>query len=150
MEWAYLAGFFDGEGSIVRQSKSSCKISFSQNYLPVLEEIKLFLEDYDIYSWVSSYTNKNRQYNASYQLQFSASPGVKLFLTNVLPYLIVKAEKAEEALSIIPSNPKPRARLEDVKDEIRSLRILGLTYSEIIEETGVSRGTIQRAIGRTT
>jgi len=42
MNWNYIAGFFDGEGTLGKYSKSGYKIGITQSSKKVLEEIQIF------------------------------------------------------------------------------------------------------------
>lgn len=112
MGWAYIAGFFDGEGSIVklRNTRGSYRISIGQNYLPVLEQIGLFLNTYDIHWWITKKRGSKAYPNSSgYHLAFASSIGVRLFIEQILPYLIVKRDLAIKVLSELTnkSNKQP-------------------------------------------
>jgi len=143
ISWEYIAGFFDGEGTIGHTSRYAYKVSFSQSTMPVLEAIKEFLGGYSIYTWCATYKNKNRKYNESYQLQFSASSGVKLFLEGILPYTIVKRMEVLEALNTI-KDVRPRVDYDKLKPAIKSLLDAGLNGKEIMRLLRVGRNTINK------
>jgi len=101
MEWAYIAGFFDGEGNIDsarRRRGSRQKPAYtirlyqgSENGKLVLEEIARFLGYGHLYEKNQSQKRKDgKPSNTLFWLQFSKKTNVSDFLNNVLPHSIVK------------------------------------------------------------
>ena len=100
MNWSYIAGFFDGEGSINLQPRS-CQASFTQVIRKdmVLENIQSFLRSRGVRSGLSSHSGrKGTKWNPTQRLTVSDHCSVVKFLQSVLPYLTVKKEKAEKAI----------------------------------------------------
>jgi intein/homing endonuclease len=99
MNWAYLAGFFDGEGCISIHSrygsdgwKTRLTISQSDKKLIVLQkEVGIG----HIHRVRPSTRFKSRQ---GYQWNINRAAHVELFLTNVLPYLRFKRRQAKWAI----------------------------------------------------
>ena len=91
----YIAGFFDGEGCI--GSSNDCYgnlhyvISIVQKPIKVLKLIRIFLLKRDIEC--SIYFQKT---NKCYQLCVTSRINQAMFLNRILPFLIVKKDKAEE------------------------------------------------------
>jgi len=87
---SYLAGFFDGEGNIFRcKTQKSYRITVCQNQPEVLN---LYTE-----RWGGTvYSNRQCHYWV-----ISKRSSVQEFLTTLYPYLVVKKDKAEEALQEI-------------------------------------------------
>jgi len=105
--WEYLAGLFDGEGcpNISKSVKwknplkpvegvfIKLEITGESNHLHL---IKQFLMDEGIYSGVLV-GNKGKEINGwrvntSFKLVISSHNGVKLFLINILPFLLLKKD----------------------------------------------------------
>lgn len=113
-KWAYIAGFFDGDGNIDIQLRSSTVIVVRTNWFQsepsslVLKNIARFLDDeYFIKSyWHRMKTGKN--FDGTYEdiinLRVNAKDDVRLILESMMPYLIVKAEEAWKALRLIGTN----------------------------------------------
>jgi hypothetical protein len=105
MNWAYIAGFMDGEGSITfRQSTAtfSIEIAIAQSGsrgLELLEEICAFLKSHEIASSVLIHNQKvTLSKKPMYQLRMAKRKSVQKFLTNLMPYLRIKKVKAQDAL----------------------------------------------------
>jgi len=101
MDWGYIAGFFDGEGSIVPiyPGGKSYRVSFAQTTKEVLELIAEYLEQYGIHTWITT-KKPSKQYpnNIGYHLAFSKSTGVRLFLEAIEDKVIVKKKLVVEVL----------------------------------------------------
>jgi len=98
INWAYIAGFFDGEGSIVKLRTGCYRITFTQSTLPVLHEIEEFLNILGVHTWITNKHSTKEGVFGGYHLAFSKSTSVRLFLENVMEYLIVKQDKAQDCL----------------------------------------------------
>ena len=49
MDWSYVAGFFDGEGSVGKPREGTIQLRFCNNDKPVLEDIRNFIACGQIY-----------------------------------------------------------------------------------------------------
>ena len=118
MNWAYIAGFFDGEGCLSKSWKRKVfQISISQAEFQntVLFEIARFLESNGVASSIYTHKEKGRS-RAGSSLAITSQPSVKVFLENVLPYCIVKKQKAVHVLAVAN---KSIARLDQQKANLR-------------------------------
>lgn len=103
MDWSYVAGFFDGEGSIHKDKKSnSWTVQLTQKDREVLDQIREFLINHSIspvgiYYRLNGKTINDKHFDI-HILIFSKRANVIRFFQAVLPYLIVKKAKAKEAL----------------------------------------------------
>lgn len=135
-EWAYLAGLFDGEGSI-----SSCTHG-DKNLHPLLDVLiyntskdlmeyllRRFGEFGKIYSWKerrSSFPGKK----ILFRFQISNFQKQEIFLKNIFPFLQVKREHVGLALRYLESRIPERGRgkrfplTPEQKDLIYSLKKL--------------------------
>jgi len=113
MTWEYLAGFFDGEGSIViaKNGKSfRTKISMSNCNKEVMESIATFL--------MHPYHFKNGGISTSYIMEICEQQTIRRVLTKMLPFLIVRKDKAKIMLEYIDGIGSPKASLtEDIIQE---------------------------------
>src|SRR5215471_15933376 len=97
MTWEYVAGFFDGEGSVhygrTPTERRIVRVTFTQGVKQnhVLYEIQEFLESYDIKSGMNGLGTKLRV----------SLPDIPVCLEYMLPHLIVKREKATECLAFL-------------------------------------------------
>lgn len=100
MNWAYVAGFFDGEGSVLYSISNGFieapRLAWNQmeeNDL-VLYAIKEFLEERGISCSLDT--------SAAYtKLRINNHAGVRLALGRMLPHLWVKREKAAECIRLL-------------------------------------------------
>lgn len=143
--WQYIAGFFDGEGTIfytttwAKNRKTGkrnikCKrlvVSVIQGIRQkqVIEEIGKFLERQRIgFSTVES-----KKPIPCLRLDIGVRGEQFLFLKSIFPYLIVKKEKAEKALKFIEEKEKTKKgnfTLRE-KDTILQMRKERKTYKQI-------------------
>lgn len=105
MQWAYVAGFFDGEGCIQFQpSKSAMKATFVQSTKQhqVLYEIAEFLKQAGITCNIRPAATrriaKDGRICEFSTLAMSNAESLVIFYSAVLPFLIVKRAKAVDAL----------------------------------------------------
>ncbi len=134
MNWSYVAGFFDGEGSLLfnppLRSKpwvKSClgmRITLTQKSSPVLHELKAFLAGYSIEAHVRSVKNP-----PAFRLEVGSVASVLEICQTLYPYLIVKKQLVEDMLRFNQLFPAPRqrgnARRPIRRHEPRSQRPLG-------------------------
>jgi len=116
ISWSYLAGFFDGEGSLSyschkgrkgKPSESVCYpylcISMPQaipNKVVILEIIK-FLKEKNIHHELKIKKMENPKWNDQMRLRIRRINDMRRFLKAINPYLILKKEKCVEALSFL-------------------------------------------------
>jgi hypothetical protein len=98
MSWAYLAGFFDGDGcasarlSAKHQRYIGYSFSIGQKTCAVLDEMKQFLGC------------GNVCFNGGfYHFRLDDHKGQKRFIDHILPFAIVKCQKLQEAKALIES-----------------------------------------------
>ncbi len=104
ISWPYLAGFFDGEGSICFSGRNTCiqlPQAGPQGEL-ILVEIQRFLDGYKIqsnlyYRLKSSPLSKLEDHRLFIQKKHDA----KKFLSNILPYLNIKRVKALDSIRFL-------------------------------------------------
>ncbi len=117
---AYCAGLFDGEGCIhiarISTKKRSltfqlvCKVSMSS--LPVLE---LLMARYGGSIRAESQSATHNKYGLVHSWAISSSNAV-MFLTQLLPYLVVKREQAE--LALLFQSRKLRGRVTKTEEAL--------------------------------
>ena len=113
MNWAYIAGFFDGEGSLGLNklgANSNCwRVSLAQGTVPVLEEMKCFLEEEGISSRLELNTNlfhmSTKNHKSVHQLRITVRADVVKFCRGVLPYCIVKKTVVQDAIRFLRIYP---------------------------------------------
>ncbi len=142
LTWQYVAGFFDGEGCIMSNTKANGRIVkrvvISQKEDEVLYKIKDFLKNYGING--NLYKGKS---SGATNLDIRKMESVKLFLENVVDYLIVKKDKAREALKTDFSYKRKYFDNNNFS-KVLELRKTGLTWGQIAIIYGVNKSTLQK------
>lgn len=145
MDWNYIAGFFDGEGTLVGRRRGF-RIGITQTNRKVLEEIKKFSG----IGHVCSITKRKKHWKDSWLYFIAKQSDVYRFLKRAEPRLIVKKELAGKAIKVLRAYLKEekrkklalRARIKKAKD----LRSKGLTYREIGKRLSIDFGYARRLI----
>ena len=120
MNWKYIAGFFDGEGSVGWYGKDNKnpRITISQKNDKVLFKIKEFLLKEKIRSGIANKDSKE----IVTQLFITRRKDVESFLKNIIPHLIVKKRGAERVLDLVlKTNYKTRYSIEE-EEKIMNMR----------------------------
>jgi hypothetical protein len=149
MDWSYIAGFFDGEGSISshsRNRRNSHQVQISQKFREdqVLHRVAEFLREQGVCCKV----NDRRGCPAGYLL-VCRHRSVKTFLEKCLPSLIVKRNKAIELLSKMESMQYRRDRItSELLGEAMTLYRQGKSWRQVGEEMGQSGDSLGRAARR--
>jgi len=152
MSWEYIAGFFDGEGCIYRATKKGkvlnhYRLTITQVNTEVLYTIKQFLQDNNIVSRIHERQHlQSPRCRTTTMLVIDNYQNTLPFLNNILPHLIVKKDKAMEAISVLDDSTKWNGRDKTMRyrDTILEMREEHLTYKEIRDLLGVSIGSIWR------
>ena len=121
----YIAGFFDGEGSVSIDVNARCSVSISQNKKEVLQLIQ--------FRYGGNIHSKNRKTNTCSALRITKSSDVLKFLKRVLPYSIVKKEEIEIGIKVaetvhdfhsgcVPLTSEERSVRESLRAEMQNLR----------------------------
>lgn len=108
MNWAYLAGFTDGDGCITRECAKNtyvyARVRWSQKAASscVLDAIDAFLtaEGVSFFGRNYSVATKGHKYPQR-ELGLVGTPGTQIVLRAMLPYLVLKKQQATEALEIL-------------------------------------------------
>jgi predicted DNA-binding protein YlxM (UPF0122 family) len=102
MNWAYVSGFFDAEGSVgfyERTVRSPVVILISNTNENVIQEIKNFIDAGSIYErHLGNLGNKHFGKKPVYVIQISSMEDVKRFLKNIAKFSIVKKDKVSRGL----------------------------------------------------
>ncbi len=145
MTWKYIAGFFDGEGSIISH-KSGFRVLIPQTNLDVLERIRAFCN----MGFICEVTKRKSHWKDAWIYSIGQQEHVYRFGKNILPYVIVKREKVEKALPEV----KRYIQRQRARKELRATRIAkaslfrkqGLSYRKIEVIMGVDRGYLRRIL----
>lgn len=137
----YIAGFFDGEGSVVTQ-QNRVRISIANTNKEVLEDILKFLGFGAIYPDKRKIEHKNWKQGWFYKTT-NNEDSLK-FIESIIPYMIIKKEKTIVAHDLLLNYFVKIQKWEDNKDEARILLKKGVSYRTIEKLTGIGRTSICR------
>jgi intein-encoded DNA endonuclease-like protein len=145
MTWKYIAGFFDGEGSICHNGKGF-RITIAQTNLEVLNEIQKFAQ----VGFVFEVRKRQPHWKDCWIYYIARQQHVHDFLINMLDDLIVKRDQTQEVikkLEITLIQQRQRVELREYRfEKATELRKQGLTYRQIGKEINVDFGYIRRLI----
>jgi len=145
MTWNYIAGFFDGEGSITFAGKGY-RVTISQTNYKVLDDIKKYSNIGDIFKE----TKRQKHWRDSWVFYVAKQEKVLLFLKKVKPFLIVKKENAEKAIleleTIVLAIKAKNTKSLKLKKDAKILRGNGLTYRKIGKQLGIDFGHARRLV----
>lgn len=105
MDWSYVAGMIDGEGTIhiYRHAQKSkhvyVRVSIYNSHKGCLEEIQKFLADNDIIAHLND-RHRNKKHKISYTLVVNQKDDVLKYLYNILPYCIIKKRKVRAGIKL--------------------------------------------------
>lgn len=165
MSWAYIAGFFDGEGCLnavgggslgSTKSKVRFRIQISQTLnvgRDTLEEMAEFLRERGISSYVVKHGlarhRRTPKWRQCYNLLILRVESVRLFIEGVFPYLRIKKSRAEDYRRMtilypsmigctVPARISRPRFIQMVED--------GVGYGEIARRFGINHaGVVARA-----
>ncbi|MFH2063369.1 MAG: LAGLIDADG family homing endonuclease [bacterium] len=134
MTWEYIAGFFDGEGTISSVG-DGYRVVISQTNFLVLEEIRLFVG----FGNVSQVAKRKEHWKDAWIYYVARQKQVLRFLESVEPFLIVKSQKASRTIVDL----QPRVRRLEVKEKNKEKKI-----AEVVElrENGLSLRDIGKKV----
>ena len=125
MNWNYIAGFFDGEGSVAHNGMGF-RISIPQTNEEVLNEIRNFTK----IGFVIPVKKRKSHWKDSWVYYIASKKDVYYFLNQAVPYLIVKKDLTLEAMSLLK---KQLLRMQDKKKTHDKRKIEGITIDQIRE-----------------
>ncbi len=136
MNWDYIAGFIDGEGSILI-NPPRVRIYISNTNKPILIEIKNFLKCGTIFD-VKRKENKN--WSKQYMFVLSNHKDCLIVLQHLKNKLIIKKDKCQEAINYI-SNKRWQG---DYLSKEELIKLKHLSYRKIAKQLGVSHYCVFR------
>src|SRR3989344_3193708 len=146
MNWSYVAGFVDGEGSIVIYGDNDYRISIPQTHEGVLRSIQKFAGAGNIYK-----TKKRKSHwKESWIYCVARQEAVLQFLKNIYPYLIVKKPVVQAVIPrvarIVAVRRSYDAQLQKKIKTCKLLREKGLSYRKIGKKLNLDHGYIRRLV----
>ncbi len=143
MNWSYIAGFFDGEGSLTHNG-IGFRITIPQTNEEVLNEIR----DFTKIGNVIKLHKRKSHWKDAWLYYISSKKDVCIFLKKIVPYLEIKKISAQNA---IPNLEKQLVEMknkkmlyEKRKRRAKRLRLKGLDYRTIGKALGIDWGYARR------
>ena len=136
MDWAYLAGFLDGAGSMIIKPPR-VRLYISNTNREVLEQIKSFVNCGAVYE--INMKNKNKNWNQQYGWTICFHQDVLRILKNLRNRLIIKKELCKKAISYIENKRWQRDYLSK-KELVRYKKLK--SSRKLAKELGVSQFSV--------
>jgi len=145
MNWSYIAGFFDGEGSLTHNGRGF-RITIPNTNEDVINAIHIFTGIGN----VIKLRKREIHWKDSWLYYIACKRDVYVFLKKTAPYLIVKKK---HALQVIPYLKNELIKMEEKKNvykkrkiEAKKLRLHGLNYREIGRKLEIDWGYARRLV----
>jgi DNA-binding transcriptional regulator WhiA len=143
--WNYIAGFFDGEGSITDNGKGY-RITIPQTNFIVLQQILHFTK----VGQIIKVTKRKSHWKDSWVYYIASQSDIQSFLKYISPHLVIKRAESQrvlQKLNYIVTKQKAHSRLiaQRIKSA-KSLRKMGMSYREIGKELNIDWGFARRII----
>ncbi|MEK6906531.1 MAG: LAGLIDADG family homing endonuclease [Nanoarchaeota archaeon] len=138
MNWDYLAGFIDGEGSIII-SPPRIRLYISNTNREVLEKIRNFVNCGKVYE--INMKNRNKKWNNQYCWTICSHKDVLKILINLRGKLVVKKEVCEKAIIYIENkrwqrdylSKKELIRYKELKSSRKLAKELGVSQFSVLK-----------------
>jgi len=143
MNWDYIAGFFDGEGSITN-TRDRYRVTISQTNLQALEAIQKFAK----VGFVIIVTKRQSHWKQSWVYYIAKQEDMLRFLKAIAPKLVVKKELVYHAIPVLEKKVQEQ-KLRKKKlcwriKKCKELRRNGFTYRAISKVVGIDWGYVRR------
>jgi len=143
MDWSYVAGFFDGEGSVTRHG-NGYRVTIPQTNFEVLQKI---MQSATV-GHVVGLRKRQEHWKDCWMYYITKQSDVELFLRHIAPHVLVKKKPVEQALKnlrpfLIKQKVKQALSISRKKKAIQ-LRGQGYTYREIGKRIGTDWGYARR------
>ncbi len=149
MNWNYIAGFFDGEGSICQLKFGKHKrvrfyVSISNTDYKVLKEIQKFAKVGNVYKC----TDRNPRWKPCWQYMINSHVDIVYFINHIVKRSLVKkkslVEKRKSLLKYQEARRLTRKKFVDKYEKrIRRNFRRGISISELARKVGLSRPSVR-------
>ncbi len=147
MNWSYIAGFFDGEGSICHNGRGY-RITIAQTNEDVLKGIASFSG----VGAVIKTTKRKKHWKDSWVYYIASQEDVYIFLKNIKSFLVVKKDSAQIAMAFLKNYLKEKKIHRDLMEKkikiAESMRIKGCAYRRIGKTIKLDWGYVRRILMR--
>jgi len=160
MNWAYIAGFFDGEGYVgMPLGRNGLRLNIAQSGnrgKVLLIKIQDFLASKNIHSYIHStlnYSKDHPRHQEKHNLWISQWDSLEIFMLCVLPYIHIKKLSCQDYLRYMALYPKKAQKLRNQSERIKKIREqseTGKSFSEIARQEKLAISTIARVCNRET
>jgi len=145
INWSYLAGFFDGEGSITHNGKGF-RITIPQTNLEVIKKIQQFTK----YGNVLSISKRKSHWKDSWIYYIARQKDILFFLKRIFPHLVVKKSYTKQVIKtlniVVARQERHASAIKNRKINARGLRKRGLSYRAIGKRLNIDWGYARRII----
>lgn len=145
MNWNYIAGFFDGEGSLTKNA-NGYRVSIPQTHKGVLASIQAFTGR----GFISEVRKRKAHWKNCWIWGISTQEDVLFFLKGVAPHVIVKKKLLNEVLpktlAMVSRRRQMKKQLNDKRMHALSLRKQGLSYKRIGTKMSLDHGYVRKMI----
>lgn len=145
MDWSYIAGFFDGEGSL-NHKKNLYRVCITQTDFDVLKAI----QEFSLVGYVVVITKRKSHWKDAWLYYIASQKDVYLFLKNIQDKLYVKKELVRTCLPKIEKNIEniQRKKALHVHRTIEAVRLRkkGFTYRAIGKQLQIDFGYARRLL----
>ncbi|TSC83680.1 MAG: hypothetical protein G01um101413_950 [Parcubacteria group bacterium Gr01-1014_13] len=143
--WLYIAGFFDGEGS-VSKNRHGFRITIPQTNKEVLEKIK----DFVTFGYIIKVTKRKDHWKESWVYYIAKQEEVYKFISGIKKFCIVKQSLIKSAIpelqQILKAYKKKKIKRLKIIDSAKKLRSAGLTYRQIGSKLKIDWGYARRVV----
>lgn len=143
--FAWLGGFFDGEGCVyMKPRRVGIEVSIVNTDLDVIHSIQQRLG----YGEIAVLREAGDRHKKQLYWRVRKLHEVRRFLIQVRPYLTVKAERADRAITRIAESTRRQQSQRERYERIAELRQDGLSQSAIAARLGTTRSNIAQFMRR--
>lgn len=145
MTWKYIAGFFDGEGSISPNGKGF-RVTIPQANEEILNKIYNFAG----YGHVMKLKKRKAHWKDAWLYYIARKEDIYKFLKKVVPYLILKRKMAYRVIFQLRKDLLEMKRKKEIhrkrKSRAKLLREKGWSYRKIGKKLGIDWGYARQLI----
>ena len=146
MNWSYIAGFFDGEGSITHNNGTGFRITIPQTN----EEVLVVMRDFIGFGSIIKLKKRQLHWKDSWLYYISNKKDVYHFLSQAAPHLIVKKRASLQAVIELKAQLSSMRKRKEVHDKRKSeaklLKFKGWSYRKIGKKLEIDWGYARRLI----
>lgn len=148
IDWQYIAGFFDGEGSVVRYGKGrNWILTFTNSHEPTLKAIRDFLDYGHIYLTQRRTSRQRDSKKPVYFLKVNRWVDVIRIGQELLPRTQIKSDKLLQMLTEMRSF-KRRGKLPPPNEVWRIRWVEGESTATIASRYSVARRSVNYALAK--